>query len=95
MRIYVSGPMTGMPHLNRESFDDACNDLLVDGHIPVNPYIECSALSEQCARGDYMWVDLKALLDCDAIKMLPGWEKSWEAVLEHTIAMAVKMDILY
>jgi hypothetical protein len=35
---------------------------------------------------DYMRPNIKALVDCDAILMLPGWESSDVAKLEYHIA---------
>ena len=38
MRIYVSGPMTGHPALNRPAFDAAEKRLTVQGHFVINPH---------------------------------------------------------
>lgn len=38
-----------------------------------------------------MKADIKALLDCDAISTLPGWEKSRGAKLEQHIAAVLKL----
>ena len=35
---------------------------------------------------DYMKVDIKALLECDYVYMLPGWKKSNGARIEKFIA---------
>lgn len=38
MRIYVSGPMTGHPDLNRPAFDAAAKRLREEGHFVINPH---------------------------------------------------------
>ena len=38
MRIFVSGPMTGYPDLNRSEFDAAENRLTAQGHFVINPH---------------------------------------------------------
>ena len=37
--------------------------------------------------------DIRAMLDCDRIHMLPGWERSRGAVLELTIAHALGFTV--
>lgn len=37
MRIYISGPMTGIPNHNRPAFDAAAKRLLEQGHFVINP----------------------------------------------------------
>lgn len=43
MRIYISGPMTGLPDNNRPAFDAAAKRLREQGHFVINP-AELSAL---------------------------------------------------
>ena len=38
MRIYISGPMTGKPDLNRPAFDAAEKRLREQGHFAINPH---------------------------------------------------------
>jgi hypothetical protein len=44
---------------------------------------------------EYMRNSLKHLMDCEGIALLPNWEDSKGARLEHTIAVALGMDVLY
>ena len=91
-RIYLSGPMTGLPDFNFPAFHAAAQDLRARGHHVVNP-------AEITPEGEKTWAncmraDIKALCDCDVIALLPGWEGSPGAHLElhiaHRIGMAVK-----
>lgn len=38
MRIYISGPMTGRPGLNRPAFDAGAERLREQGHFVINPH---------------------------------------------------------
>lgn len=38
MRIYLSGPMTNHPNLNRTAFDAAKKHLTAQGHFVINPH---------------------------------------------------------
>ena len=38
MRIYISGPMAGLPDHNRAAFDAAEQRLLDQGHFVINPH---------------------------------------------------------
>ena len=37
MRVYISGPMTGLPDCNRAAFDAAAKRLAEQGFFAVNP----------------------------------------------------------
>ena len=38
MRIYISGPMTGMPDSNISAFNAAAERLRAEGHFVINPH---------------------------------------------------------
>ena len=90
-RIYLAGPMTGLPDFNRPAFHAAAKDLRDQGHEVVNPAELCDKHGTSHSWEWYMRQGLKALADCDAIVMLPGWEGSRGARIEHWTAMAVGM----
>lgn len=88
-RVYVSGPMTGMPELNHPAFNKAAAQLRAQGIAVFNPAeLPKNNSWSWC---DYMRADLKALMDCTEILMLPGWEKSKGARLEMHVAIALGM----
>mgnify|MGYP003555439623 CR=1 FL=1 len=43
----------------------------------------------------YMREDLKAMLECDSIFMLPGWENSQGAKIEHRLATQLCFIVIY
>ena len=91
-RIYISGPITGMPELNFPAFHAEAARLRALGYDVVNPAElnpDPSTSWHQCMR-----TDLKALLDCDIIAMLPQWQKSAGAHREMHIAHRVGIDIV-
>lgn len=84
MKLYLSGPMTGYMDLNFPAFHAAAARLRERGHDVVNPAEvnpDAAMPWEQCMRED-----IKALCDCEAIVLLPGWEGSKGAHLELHIA---------
>ena len=91
-RVYLSGAMTGQPDLNFPAFHAEAARLRALGYLVVNP----AELNPNPKIGWHacMRNDLKALLDCDALVLLPGWEQSAGAHLEMHVAHRVGMDIL-
>lgn len=92
-RVYIAGPMTGLPNLNFPAFNAAAIEYRRKGCFVLNPAEICPdnlASWDECIRKD-----LAALLTCDAVVMLPGWRNSKGATLEHTIAESLGMTITY
>ena len=90
-KVYISGPMTGCQELNKRAFDRAARTTSELGLIPINPHDLCNP--------DWDWhrcmrADIAALCTCDAIMMLPGWEKSNGAQLELHIAHRLGIDVI-
>lgn len=85
LRVYIAGPITGKKDLNKHSFAAAEVCLREAGHIPVNPH-KLHDGREDLSYGEYMKTDLKALLECDAVHMLPGWGASRGAKLERDVS---------
>lgn len=92
LRIYIAGPMTGVPDLNFPAFNAEAQFLRSIGFDVVNPaevnpdhtmpWVEC------------MRRDIAELMKCDAIRLLPGWENSKGATLEHHIAERLGMAVM-
>jgi hypothetical protein len=84
MKLYLAGPMTGYPKLNFPAFTAEAARLRALGFEIVNP-----AELNEGSGGDWlacMRVDIKALVDCDGVALLPGWEKSRGAPIEQGLA---------
>lgn len=83
LRVYISGAITGDPQA-LEKFTKAEAWLRELGFDVVNPLSIPGPIPRSWT--DYMRLDIKALLDCDAIVSLDGWQKSRGGRLERMIA---------
>ena len=92
-KIYVSGPMTGLPENNFPAFHAATAMLRERGHTVFNP-AEVGEIPGMTWEF-YMRKDIKMLCEADAIYLLPGWEKSKGAHLELHIAHRIGMDVMF
>lgn len=91
-RLYLSGPMTGLPDFNFPAFNAEAARLRELGYDVVNPAEinqEQNTTWHECMRND-----LKALLDCDALALLDGWQQSAGAHLEMHVAHRVGIHIV-
>ena len=88
-RLYVAGPMSGFPELNFPAFHAETSRLRALGYEVVNPAeINTDQNAEWAA---CMREDIRELITCDAIVLLPGWMKSRGASIEYHIALRLKM----
>lgn len=72
-RIYISGPMTGIPEWNYPAFHDAAHRLRVMGWTPINPAESFGGATDRPYR-EYVEEDLRLLQQANAIYLLPGWD---------------------
>lgn len=91
-RLYLAGPMTGLPNHNFDAFNKAASNLRGRGWEIVNP----AELDN--GRTDLDWSycmkrDLRLLLECDAVVLLPGWQQSKGAKIEAGIARNLGITI--
>lgn len=93
--IYISGPMSNMPQLNFPAFNRAAAMLRAKGYTVINPAeLDAQDVGPLTWEG-YMRRDIRALMDCTHVAMLPGWEKSRGAKLEKHIAEALGMRVIF
>jgi hypothetical protein len=101
--------MRGHRFYNFPLFDSAAKWLAVAGYEPVNPAEidrlngfdptalpadhDWSTLPEGLPISDLVRRDVDAILTCEAIYMLPGWESSVGAVAEYNIAKWLGLEI--
>lgn len=90
-RLYLSGPMTGIPDHNFPAFNAEAARLRGKGYDVVNP-VDINA-DQQADWHACLRRDIAALTTCDAIALLPGWQGSAGAHLEMHIAHRVGMAI--
>jgi|GEM_PF-881709 len=91
MKLYVSGPMTGIAQLNFPTFNRHAMHLRAAAYEVINP-AELGT-QDDLSWSDYLRRDIAALMQCDGIAMLPGWESSKGACLERHIALELGMVV--
>lgn len=83
VRIYIAGPMTGLPDFNYPAFNECAAALRARGFVVENP---ADNPEPHCKSWlGYMRMALRQLALCDAVAMLPGWGHSRGAVIEHQL----------
>lgn len=97
MKIYVAGPMSGLPDYNRPAFDAAAKRIRAAGYDVFNPAQadrEDPDATDDKPRSWFLRRDIPELCRCDAIAVLPGWQESVGARLEVAVAEALDMPVL-
>ena len=94
MKVYISLPITGH---NIEEVEARCifakAVLKRKGHTPVSP-LDVSD-NPDASYAEHMGRDISALLDCDAVVFLDGWQESKGCTLEHAAAKIYNKLITY
>lgn len=93
VRIYVSGPMTGYEDLNFPAFFQAEKDLLEQ--FPDAEIVNPAKFGPEGTWTDCLKRDLAELLPCTHVALLPDWDKSRGANLEHHVADALDFVIMH
>jgi hypothetical protein len=91
-RIYIAGPMTGLPEMNFPAFHEAASRWRRAGWEVVNP-AENFGGRKDLPRSSYMRADITSLLQCGAIAFLPGSAQSKGASLEYLLAYELGLPI--
>lgn len=91
-RVYIAGPCSGIEDMNRPAFIAEAARLRTLGFDVVSPIEVCP--EPNLTWGEYMRRDIPALLTCDSVALLPGYEMSRGALLEISIARALGMAIV-
>ena len=101
-KIYVAGPMTGLPNNGYDAFDRKTAQLNEAGWLVVSPadMDREAGLSpnREFTRADYMQAarrDLAIIKTCDALYMLDGYEQSPGGCWEWAYAKELGLTIYY
>ncbi|MBP8268414.1 MAG: DUF4406 domain-containing protein [Aeromonas sp.] len=89
-KIYIAGPMSGLPNFNRDAFNAEAHRLLGLGHVALNPAILPDGLEQH----EYMAICIEMVKMADQLVMLPGWERSAGARAEHALAIKLGKTII-
>lgn len=94
MKLYIAGPMSGLPDFNYPAFFKAAQDLGAAGFDPINPARVREGLPQMGAGWiDYMRASLRDIADCDGIATLPGWRDSRGARIEVDLVTALGLPV--
>ena len=88
-RLYVSGPMSGYPDCNYPEFRRVAALLAGEGYDVVDPSVVGNGRSYR----EILKEDIRALLDCDGVAVLPGWLNSKGAKAEVGLAQTLQMPV--
>lgn len=92
MKVYISGPMTGLADYNAPVFNAAEKRLTAAGHVVLNPARHGTIVGYEWS--DYMRLALIDLAAADGIHMLDSWQKSRGARLEYAIAKQLGFEVI-
>ncbi len=90
-RVYISGPMSGIPGYNAGSFNRTAYALRKQGYAVCSPVETSEWLGLDLAHEQYLRFDFERLLEADFVMVLDGWETSKGALAE--ILMATSMGL--
>lgn len=89
VKVYLSGPMSGLPNENRDAFAAASEKLSSRGFLVFDP-----AAKEVGTREGNIRMDVEAVLNSDMIAVLPGWQGSAGARLEVQLGNELGLPIV-
>lgn len=100
-KIYIAGPMTGIPNGNWFAFNAKEIQLLSEGWEVVNPArMDAESGIDPDSMGEYDYEDcarrdIEVLVECDAIYMLSGFQFSKGACWERALAKHLGLKRYY
>jgi len=91
VRIYLAGPMTGLPDYNYPAFHAETARLRALGFEVISPaeINPDGGTWETCMRRD-----IAQMLTCDTVAILPGWNQSRGANVEVELAIHLGITVV-
>ena len=91
-RIYISGPMSGLPENNFPAFFAMEERIRTAGDLPVNP----ARFPVQPSYDDYIRLDLEVIaMTADGAVFLKGWEHSKGANIEMDLIRSLGIPVMF
>lgn len=91
-KVYLAGPMTGLPEYNYPAFNDMAARLRRFDYEVLNPAENFGGDTTR-EYHEYMRVNIAALMGCQSVALLDGWKNSDGAMLEVIIARALFIPV--
>ncbi|ALR15252.1 MULTISPECIES: DUF4406 domain-containing protein [Vibrio] len=89
-KVYIAGPMTGLPEINKPAFFAMEEELKSRGCIVMNPAI----LPDGFEWEEYMHICIPMMACCDTVVFLDGWQLSKGARLEYDKAVEMGKQLV-
>lgn len=94
MKVYISCPITGHDiEKVKEQIYNAALSIHEEGNVAVSP-LEVSP-NPEASYAEHMGRDIQALLECDAVLFLKGWETSKGCKLEMQAALIYNKQLFF
>jgi predicted secreted Zn-dependent protease len=91
-KVYIAGKVTGEPYEDcKAKFNRRAEILRKQGYEVINPV---EIVSRTASWETAMKICIKALVNCDAYYMLPGWRDSRGAKIEYKLAQVLGLQNL-
>lgn len=94
IKLYIAGPMTGIPDHNYPAFHAASEELSNAGYLVLHTANPDNLEPEKLKSTTWQqWLKkaIARMMDADAIALLPGWQASKGARLEVMVGLEVGM----
>lgn len=93
MKVYLAGPMSGLPEWNYPAFHEAAATLRSFGYDVENPAENHDGRTD-LPLAEYFKLDLPQVCESDAVVVLPGWRQSSGAGVEVRLAEHLNKPVL-
>lgn len=105
MKLYIAGPMTGLPDSNFPLFLETARRLRAAGFdvacpaegVPDSDRAQAQDEGDQHQNGDlyrgFMRRGISTVMECDGVCTLTGWQHSKGATAELTVADVLKLEV--
>jgi nucleoside 2-deoxyribosyltransferase len=90
MILYLAGPYSGDIDQNIATARTVAISVWQAGHVAICPHLNNAHFEQDCSLSydEYIRGDLKIILRCDGVLMLPEWGRSVGACQERSFALA-------